>query len=112
MAGVAGMKRLRSSEHAVANGAAAASSRIRVARLPVPARERRHERVVDSSTRAAGVSLIGSSPERGSPVEWRGRGSSGGGAVLVAVDAARDRAGELKRELLAFSRQPQYDRAF
>lgn len=65
MAGVAGMKRLRSSEHAVANGAAAASSRIRVARLPVPARERRPERVVDSSTSAAGVSVIGSSPERG-----------------------------------------------
>jgi hypothetical protein len=33
--------------------------------------------------------------------------------VLVAVDAALlDRAGELKRELLAFSRQPRYDRAF
>ena len=112
MAGVAGMKRLRSSEHAVANGAAAASSRIRVARLPVPGRERRHERLVDSSTSAA-VSVIGSSPERGLPVEWRGRGSSGGGSVLVVVDAALlDRAGELKRELLAFSRQPRYDRAF
>lgn len=73
MAGVAGMKRLRSSEHAVANGAAAASSTGRVARLPVPARERRHERVVDSSTSVAGVSVIGSSPERASPVEWRGR---------------------------------------
>ena len=33
--------------------------------------------------------------------------------MLVAVDAALlDRAGELKRELLAFSRQPRYDRAF
>jgi hypothetical protein len=33
--------------------------------------------------------------------------------VLVAVDAALlDRAGELKRELLAFSRQPRPDRAF
>src|SRR6266511_996878 len=36
-----------------------------------------------------------------------------GGAVLMAVDAALvDRAGELKRELVAFSRQPRYDRAF
>jgi hypothetical protein len=118
MAGVAGMKRLAvlraRIEHAVANGAAAASSRIRVACLPVPsARERRHEREVDSPASAAGASVIGSSPETGSPVEWRGRGSSVGGVVLMAVDAALlDRAGELKRELVAFSRQPRYDRAF
>jgi hypothetical protein len=43
MAGVAGMKRLAvlraRIEDAVANGAAAASSRIRVACLPVPAHE-------------------------------------------------------------------------
>ena len=33
--------------------------------------------------------------------------------MLVAVDAALlDRMGELKRELVAFSRQPRYDRAF
>jgi hypothetical protein len=77
-------------EHAVANGAAAAR----------PAG-------------AAGASVIGSSPETGSPVEWRGRGSSTGGAVLMAVNAALlDRAGELKRQLVAFSQQPRYDRAF
>jgi hypothetical protein len=35
------------------------------------------------------------------------------GAVLMAVDAALlDRAGELKREQVAFSQQPRYDRAF
>src|SRR6266511_2208457 len=56
---------------------------------------------------ASGVMATGSS------VEWRGHGSLMGGAVLMAVDAALvDRAGELKRELVAFSRQPRYDRAF
>jgi hypothetical protein len=30
----------------------------------------------------------------------------------MAVEALLDRAGELKRQLVAFSQQPRYDRAF
>jgi hypothetical protein len=116
MASVAGPKRLAvlraRIERAVANGAAAASSRIRVARLPVRAREsaatsarstprERGRRVRDRQLTGNGLT-----------VEWRGRGSSVGGAVLMAVDAALlDRAGELKREPVAFSQQPRFDRA-
>jgi hypothetical protein len=77
------------------------------------ARERRHEREVESPAKRGRRVRDRQLTGNGFTVEWRGRGPSVGGVMQMAVDAALlDRAGELKRELVAFSQQPRYDRAF